>query len=581
MRNQRLRNLGVLAGLFLAGAAAAQGTPPCTHCGIPLVKGNEILVKTGGKSYPVRCMLCARDLASQYTGAAIVTAHTEDPARPLVLTSDEKGDWTSNLPGVVFLEKEGDHAFCNSWSRAFTSVEAFIAYVAANPQYKDQKPLTLAEWSAKEGTQEMDHMQGMDMGSMGSMKGMLGPWSMAREGSGTTWLPDDSPMFMKDLGKKGRYDLYYMGSFSLNYTDASVGGKRGDAQFFSSSMPMLMARRDTGGGTLSFRIMGSLDPVFNGEYGYPNLFQTGETAYGNPLKDRQHPHDLISEVSATYSKTLKGDTRGFLYLAPVGEPALGGSMYLMRPSGIDNPEAPISHHWFDATHITFGVATAGLTFGDRWKLEGSVFKGEEPDENRYSPDNIRFDSASTRLTLNPTKNLSFSAAYGYLENPEPSTEPGDNQHRITASAHYGKGNLALTALFGRNIKQNGHTSDAYLLEGSLYRGDWTTYARFENVEKDELVDVPEGTYNVSKLTFGATKDFAHKGGFDFGFGAYGGLYGVPSGLRDAYGSFPVTAGVYFRVRPGRMDHMGMGTNGMGEEPKPEKKVLFPRKETSQ
>ena len=557
----RSRRLLVFASSLLSSFAFAQD---CAHCGMPIPKGDKVTVQMGGKTVSVRCMLCARDLAAQSPGAATVAGPTEDPARPLVMRSDDKGDWTANLPEVVFLEVEGDHALCNRWSRAFTSVAAFRRYVAENPLYKDAKPLALADWAAKEGAQEMGRM-GMPGHMDHETKGALGPWSMAREGSGTTWLPDDSPMFMKGLGKKGRYNLYYMGNFSLNYTDSSIGGKRGEKQFFSNSMPMLMARRDVGGGTLSFRLMGSLDPVFNGRYGYPNLFQTGETAYGSALKDRQHPHDLLSEVSVTFSKALKGDTRGFLYLAPIGEPALGGSMFLMRPSGMENPEAPISHHWFDSTHITFGVATAGLTFGDKWKVEASAFKGEEPDENRYSPDNLRLDSASTRLTYSPTRNLSFSGAYGYLKDPEPGTEPGDDQRRITASAHYGKGDLAVTALFGRNIKQDGHASDAYLLEVSLFRGDWSTYARFENVAKDELVDVPAGTYRVDKLTFGATRDFARRGGFDFGLGAYAGLYGVPSGLRDTYGDFPVTAGVYFRIRPSRMGRGGMETSKPSRE----------------
>jgi len=402
----------------------------------------------------------------------------------------------------------------------------------------------------------MDHdAMGGAHEEMGSMAGMLGPWSMAREGSGTTWLPDDSPMFMKELGKKGRYDLTSMGSLSLNVTDA--GGRRGEKQFFSNSMPMLMARRDTGGGTLSFRLMGSLDPAFNGEYGYPNLFQTGETAYGEPLRDRQHPHDLISELSVAYSKSIDKNIRSFLYVAPIGEPALGGSMFLMRPSGMENPEAPIGHHWFDSTHITFGVVTGGLTFDDKWKLEVSAFKGEEPDENRYLPDAIRLDSASTRLTYNPTRNWSLSAAYGFLKNPEPSTEPGRDQHRITAAAHYGKGDFAATALFGRNIKQAGNASDAFLLEASLLRGDLSHYARLENVNKDELVGVPSGSYRINKLTFGSTKDFAHRDGFDLGFGAYAGLYSFPARLESFYGRNPVTFGVYLRIRPSRTHHAAM------------------------
>ena len=546
-RKSLVRLSAFVAFLTLAALSLAQD---CTHCGMPIPKGDKVTVQMGGKTVPVRCMLCARDLASQSPGAATVTGPTEDPARPLTLRSDDKGDWTTNLPEVVFLEVEGDHALCNRWSRAFTSVAAFERYVAENPTYKDAKPLTLAEWSAKEGQQEMDHMHmgGMEHG----MKGFLGPWSMAREGSGTTWLPDETPMFMKTLPKAGRYDLMTMGSFSLNYSDA--GGRRGEEQFFSNSMPMLMARRDTGGGTLGLRIMGSLDPIFNGRYGYPNLFQTGETAYGEPLKDRQHPHDLFSEVSISYSKPLQGDLRGFVYLAPIGEPALGGSMYLMRPSGMENPEAPISHHWFDSTHITFGVATGGLTLGDKWKLEGSAFNGHEPDENRYSPDNLRLDSASTRLTYSPTRRLSFSGAFGYLKHPE-AAEDGD-QHRLTASAHYSNGDLNVTGLFGRNVKGDRH-EDAYLLEGGLFRGDWNLYARYENVAKDELVGVPEGTYRINKVTFGGTRDLARQGGFDFGIGAYAGLYGFPSSLEPFYGKNPVTLGVYLRLRPSRMRHEGM------------------------
>ncbi|CAN5467030.1 hypothetical protein BH11ARM2_BH11ARM2_33100 [soil metagenome] len=538
----------IAAGLFLASTISAQTSPKCAHCAMPIAQTSLVTVEVGGKIYPVRCMLCARDLAAQYPGKATVHAPTEDPAQPLILTSDDKGDWTSNLPDVVFLEQEGDHALCNRWSRAFTSSNAFAKYVEENPQYKASKPLALVEWSNREG-QAMEHgdMQ-MDMGMM-PMKGFLGPWSMAREGSGTTWLPDESPMFMKTLPKIGRYDLMYMGSFSLNYTDS--GGKRGGERFYSNSMPMLMARRDTGGGTLGLRLMGSLDPVFNGKYGAPNLFQTGETAYGNPLKDYQHPHDLLAEAAVTYSKPLKGDTRGFLYLAPIGEPAVGASVFMMRPSGMENPEAPITHHWFDATHISFGVATAGVTFGDKLKLEGSYFNGKEPDEDRYTPDPIRFDSVSGRLTYNPTRNWSFSAAYAHLKESE-SLEPGVGQHRVTASAMYGKGNLAAALLYGRDVKSGGGASDAYAAELSYYGRDWTTYGRFENVAKDELVNVPPGSYRIDKLTFGTTRDIAHRGGFDFGIGGYLGLYAFPSSLEPFYGKNPVSFGIYLRIRPSRM-----------------------------
>lgn len=400
-------------------------------------------------------------------------------------------------------------------------------------------------------------MDGMDMGHMGSMKGMLGPWSMAREGSGTSWLPDDSPMFMRMLPKAGRYDLMYMGEFSLNYTDSNVSDGRGPHEFYSNSMPMLMARRDVGGGTLGFRVMGSLDPIFNGEFGAPNLFQTGESAHGQPLVDRQHPHDLLAEVSATYSRPIGGDLRGFVYLAPIGEPALGASMYLMRPSGMENPEAPISHHWFDSSHIAFGVATAGVTLGDKWKFEGSAFKGREPDENRYVPDSIKLDSGSARVSYNPSRALSMSVSYGYLRSPESMT-PGQDQNRTTAAVHYGRalrgGDYAAATVYLGLDAQGGHSTDAYLLEGTYFRRDWSYYARFENVAKDELENVPAGDYRINKLTFGATRDFAHQKGFDLGVGAYAGLYAFPSALNDAYGKSPVTLGVYLRLRPSLMKH---------------------------
>ncbi|AIE83798.1 hypothetical protein [Fimbriimonas ginsengisoli] len=563
-----IKGIGVAAALLAAAVASAQKMPNCAHCGIPIpveATGSRLVtVKIGAKTYPVRCMLCARDLSAQYPGKAEVRAPTDDPKQSLVLTSDDKGNWTSNLPGLVFLEVEGDHAFCSRWSRAFVSEEGFRRYVAENPQYKEAKPLTLAEWSQREG-KEMDHqhMAGMEHGDeMGGMMGKLGPWSMSREGSGTSWLPESSPMFMKPLNKQGRYDLSLMGLATLNYTDA--GGKRGDSQFFSNSMPMLMARRETGGGTLGLNLMVSADPIINGQRGYPNLFQTGETAHGQPLVDRQHPHDLISELTVSYSHPVKSGMRWFVYGGPVGEPAFGGPMYLHRPSGMENPEAPITHHWFDATHISWGVVTAGVNT-DKWQLEASAFNGHEPDENRYSPDPISLNSASARITYNPSRDLSFNAAYGYLNSPE-SKEPGVDQHRITFAGIYSRplangDNLSVTGAFGRNIKA-GQDSNAYLLEATLFHGPTSIFARYENVDKDELVGVPPGSYNINKLIFGGVHNVASRNGFDIGIGAYAGLYSFPSSLEPFYGKNPVTLGVFLRVRPSRMKHEMSGEHSM-------------------
>ncbi len=414
------------------------------------------------------------------------------------------------------------------------------------------------------------HMHGMEMGAM---KGRLGDWGMEREASGTSWIPDSSPMYMKMLPSQGGFDLALMGF--INFDENRSGGRRGDSRFFSNSMVMLMGRRQAAEGVWGVNLMASLDPVFNGEFGYPDLFQTGETAHGQKLTDYQHPHDLIDEVTVSYSRPIGRGIGAFVYGGPVGEPALGGPTFMHRPSGLEIPEAPITHHWFDSTHISFGVVTAGIN-GEKWQLEGSAFNGREPDENRYDIDPIRLDSASGRLTFNPTPNLSLNTSYGFLKSPESST-PGIDEHRFTAaliwnmpfgaerqSAEASQGhemehsestgtlrNLAFTAAFGRKMVQ-GTNSDGFLAEATYAAGPNSIFGRWEHVEKDELVGVPAGNYMINKFLVGGVHDLAQKDGFDVGLGAYAGFYIFPSSLEPFYGRSPVTLGVFLRIRPGRM-----------------------------
>ncbi len=385
------------------------------------------------------------------------------------------------------------------------------------------------------------------------MVGEFGPWSMNREGSGTSWLPESSPMFAKMLDSTGPWQAHLMGMASANYTDSE--GKRAERQVYSNSMVMLMARRNAGKGILGVHLMASLDALFNGERGYPDLFQTGETAHGRPLKDRQHPHDLLAEAAVSYSAPLGGGAQGFIYAGPIGEPALGGTMFLHRPSGMEIPEAPITHHWFDSTHITFGVVTAGFIPNDRWKLDASVFNGQEPDENRYAIDPIALNSLSGRVTFNPHRDWSLSASYGYRKSPE-ALEPGVDQHRLTFSANhnraFGNGdNWSSALLFGRNIKQ-GSNSDAWVFESTYMNGPTSYFTRFERVEKDELVDVPAGKYTINKLIAGLVRNIADRDGYQIGIGGYIGLYSFPSTLEPFYGKSPVSFGLFIRIRPGPM-----------------------------
>ncbi|HSK38189.1 MAG TPA: hypothetical protein VK943_00330, partial [Arenibaculum sp.] len=216
------------------------------------------------------------------------------------------------------------------------------------------------------GHDEMDH-EAMGHGAKGhEMKGALGPYPMSREASGTAWQPDVS----EHGGVHGRAgDWSLMGHVLLNGVYDWQEGPRGDEKTFVSGMVMGTARREfAGGDTLQLRAMLSPDP-FMGRSGYPLLLASGETADGeHPLVDRQHPHDLFMELSASYSHRLSETDSVFLYAGLPGEPAFGPPAFMHRLSILDSPEAPISHHWLDSTHIVFGVLTAGYVH-DNWKLE--------------------------------------------------------------------------------------------------------------------------------------------------------------------------------------------------------------------
>ncbi len=399
---------------------------------------------------------------------------------------------------------------------------------------------TMKEMSSMKDAHAMPGMKDM------TMKAAFGNWPASRDGSGTSWQPDSSPMFMKELSSTGGFDLSVMGTLQGGYVND--GGKRGDKGLFSNSMVMLMGRRETGGGTLGLHFMTSLDPVINGRRGVPNLFQNGFTVNGVNIADRKDPHNVFAEVAASYSHALSKDWSGFIYGGPVGEPALGNVMYFHRTSGVEIPEAPISHDWFDGTHISLGVATLGLVYQGKWKLEGSVFNGHEPSA-LYGIGTLGFNSASGRLSYNPSPDWSLSTSYGYLNSDV-------NKHRLTFSASYshkfaGGDNLSATAYFGQNIVHGSTSSNAWLLEATYFHAKDGFFARFERVDKGELVDVPPGNYTVNKLLLGDVRNICSKAGLDYGLGAYAGVYSFPSSLTAFYGKSPLTFGVFVRIRPSK------------------------------
>jgi len=249
---------------------------------------------------------------------------------------------------------------------------ALLRLQSASAQH-DMKGMKMDDTMAS-GTEMHMH----DMGSMSHAYSLNLP--MTRNGSGTGWLPDNSPMYGKML-HTGRWMFMLHGNLFIRYNSQDVfnNGGRGDSKVDAPNWLMLMGQRKVGRrGLFHFSTMFSLDALIAGGSGYPLLFQTGESWNGQPLVDRQHPHDLFSELSVSYSYALSKKADVFAYFGYPGEPALGSVAFMHRPSALTNPDAPISHHWNDGTHITFGVATIGFRYG-KFKIEGSSFTGREPD----------------------------------------------------------------------------------------------------------------------------------------------------------------------------------------------------------
>ena len=388
---------------------------------------------------------------------------------------------------------------------------------------------------------DMTSMPGMDHGGhdMASMTGALGDYPMTRDASGTAWAPDASEHSGVHTMSG---DWMLMGHALLNAVYDDQGGRRGDMKAFVSGMVMGMARRDfASGDVLQLRAMLSPEPLM-GKRGYPLLLAAGETADGKtPLVDRQHPHDLFMELSASYAHKLGARDSVFVYAGLPGEPAFGPPAFMHRQSIMDSPEAPVSHHWLDSTHITFGVVTAGWVHGD-WKLEASRFNGREPNQHRYDIETGPLDSSSVRLSWNPTGELSLQGSWADVKSPE-QLEPGVNQRKWSASAIYTRpfgdhGWWSTTAAWGR--RSSGHEDlDAYVLESALKPdAAWTIFARAERVETDELASAGDHhgpVYTVGKVSLGAIRDFPVSAHMKIGLGALYALNFTPRPLDPAYG----------------------------------------------
>jgi hypothetical protein len=388
---------------------------------------------------------------------------------------------------------------------------------------------------------------------------------MAREGSGTAWLPDASPMYGIHW-QRGPWQLMAHDSVFLQFLHDSGG--RGDDQFGSINWIMGMAQRQAGKGRVMFRGMFSAEPWTIAGCGYPDLLASGEQCNGETIHDRQHPHDLMMELSAAYDAPLEGSVHWQIYGGPIGEPALGPVAYPHRVSAMPNPLAPISHHWLDSTHITFGVITGGV-YGQRWKAEASLFNGREPDETRTDFDFGPLDSVSGRLWFLPASPLALQVSAGKLTEAEASEGVGPriNVSRVTASATYHRtlpddGIWATTVGWGRN-DESGHGSNALLIETNLTlqdRDSW--FGRFETASKtahDLAIAETEEDFTLAKLQGGYTRYLPAWKGLEPGIGASLSAGFVPEALTRTYGR-RVNAGfgVFLTLRPAAMMMHGAG-----------------------
>ena len=412
-------------------------------------------------------------------------------------------------------------------------------------------------------------MPGMDAGMM-----QMHPKTLVEEiehhaSSGTGAEPNSTPVPML-MSMKGTWMVMFHANVFID--DTQQTSPRGGDKFFSTNWFMPMAERSLGPGQLTLRAMFSLEPAtITGEQ-YPLLFQQGETAYGLPIADGQHPHNFVMELGALYDLRLGAKGLLSFYAAPVGDPAIGPAAYPHRASAAEDPVGTLGHHQEDSTHIAYDVATVGLTYGIA-RVEASGFHGREPNEHRWEVEQGAMDSWATRLTVQPGQDWSGQYSYARIASVE-ELFPAENQERMTASVMYdrplARGNWASTVLWGRTraisapAAADSAKENSYLLESTLRFAErnyvWT---RIENAGRtNELLNgehpLPAGFVempltHVQAYTLGFDRDVSLVPHVRSAIGAQVTVYGVGKPLQAVYGSDPVGVNVFVRLRPSSKD----------------------------
>ena len=400
----------------------------------------------------------------------------------------------------------------------------------------------------------------MDMPGMSAMENTAGFQS-----SGTSIEPrttsETAPMIHKTFGDWTL--MFHANGFLVNTMQT---GLRGKDKTFSANWVMPMLSREFGRHTVAFRTMLSFEPATVTSRRYPLLFQSGETAYGLPIVDGQHPHDLFMEIAGRYDFRFGERARLFVYGGPVGEPALGPTPFPHRASASENPVAVLGHHQQDSTHLSNSVITLGLVQGPV-QLEASTFHGKEPNENRWNIDKGRPDSFSSRVTVGLAASISGQFSIGRINNRE-ALEPDLDTLRTTASVHHSArfrgGHVASSLIWGRN-KDTHHDErrifNAYTAESTVNFMDrnWV-WTRIENVDRDRTLLVGETPAalgveedpigRVQAYTFGYERDLMVKPSLRIGLGMQVMTYGLPSQLKSVYANRPSGVMFFLHIRPG-------------------------------
>ena len=383
--------------------------------------------------------------------------------------------------------------------------------------------------------------------------------------SGTSIEPkvtsEFAPMIHRSLGN---WTLTMHGT--AFFLDIQQSGPRGADKLYSPNWFMPMVAREFGRHTIAIRTMFSLEPATVTNRQYPELFQSGETAYGLPIVDAQHPHDLIMELAGTYNFRLGERSQLFIYGGPVGEPALGPPAFPHRSSASENPVAVLGHHQQDSTHVSNSVITMGFVQGPM-QLEASTFHGQEPDENRWNIDVGRPDSFSSRLTMGFGNDIAAQFSIGRINHRE-ELEPGLATLRTTASiqysARFSNGHISSSLIWGRNkdLPSDGvRVFNSYTAESTVnfVNRNWL-WTRIENVDRDRTLLIGERVAalhveeepigRVQAYTFGYERDVPIGPSFlNVGLGSQVTMYGLPPQLKPIYGNHPAAISVFLHLRP--------------------------------